>query len=991
MKNIKISLFSLVLGLLGLFYFSPVTLAEQVINDNLYVAYSKINPSKSLDIANNEKNANYKSLILYDSHGRGNQLLGYQYREKEQGYIIYAARNEQELLRAETSNTIKAVTQKQPINEASTFGPEYIWSIEEAPNDPGFYMISNKQSKKYITGASTYNEAYATLKAKDNSSSQRFRLQTMNGIYRIKSYAHDNMVWDIDGVPEPNKKVISYPFESYQENQEWIILYKPVDDMYVISNNQERNLILSQDPYSYYGANTPKVVENNLDFEQKYPSDRLLFFNTIRFNEQGNSIVRMARTENPNSSTAPNYYYTKDNVIDGASKLNIQSFKNDNTQLWELDKIAEITSPQIRDVEIKSNMPIEKDYFYVGEKLSLTGEYVGFGYKTFDLYSKFDTEVPVLINDPENAFLIPNNGTTPFSTKLDTSSYREGDFFIEVFSRSDSIVQSNKKAEKYKFVYPTPTGEAVPQSIAQNTPISQLNGADFVTNLSDEISSEITVDKGIKNLDTRKIGTQMAQVTIRNQYKESVIEVPVSVGLVWGDVPWTYNDQTKELTFTGGGTLGESSSSPWNRSDYRIPSVDIKTITFKESVKAPANSQFLFDSNQSKALINVSHINGLNKVDTSEVVNADNMFRRMKSLEEIDLTAFDTGRMETFNYMFSEMNQLEELDLSRFDMMNKSVNTKYMLYDSKQLKVLVLGEKTRLTDTSLVIPNGEEYTGNWQSVGGGTISNPRGEFIGSSLDLEKLTREAPINEIFVWESKSNVTISVNYYLENSEKPIIEKLDTGTQKESDTYLVPHEHKTIEDILTENKIETNPEFEGYVFSKEQTTIRGNEFGEDYKLGDTMPKTDVTINYYFEPTIQFTYPTQVDFGTRPSSEWSNVYGMKPSSLEEENHISIIDTFETNEEIPDWTLYMSTEGFYHETSGVRLLADIMLNLPGHSSPVMITNEDTLLYENSSDYKKNIGLVEQNNGEGLYVRVAKVRELGQYNGVLKYKLQVVP
>lgn len=159
----------------------------------------------------------------------------------------------------------------------------------------------------------------------------------------------------------------------------------------------------------------------------------------------------------------------------------------------------------------------------------------------------------------------------------------------------------------------------------------------------------------------------------------------------------------------------------------------------------------------------------------------------------------------------------------------------------------------------------------------------------------------------------------------------------------------------------------------------------------LDSKLPKEDLTINFYFKPKVELNVPDEINFGVRQKSDWLNIYSMEPSKIETNNKISIIDTFETNKKQPDWNLYASTEGFYNEESGVRLLADIMFKSPDFNETKVISKESTPLYEDVDFYKKDIFLTDKNQEEGLFVRVAKVQELGKYNGILKYKLEVAP
>ncbi|MEG0286206.1 MAG: BspA family leucine-rich repeat surface protein [Vagococcus sp.] len=975
--------FVFILFLVGL---QRTVVAEKVIEDNLYVAYSKVNPSFAIDISRNDQASHYEHLIMYGAHGRGNQLLGYQYRPEKDGYIIYASENEQRILQAQQNNLVKAINFQEPINNYTEFSDDYIWDIKK-DDKAGYYKIASRSNKGYITAKSISNNGEVRLESERSSSYQSFRLETINGMYQIRSVSERSKGWDIEGGTAANKQVIAYDLYN-QNNQKWLILFKPNDDGYVISNNDSRNLITNHRA----GATNPTVINNKLTFDQKYPDDSIFYFQSLGFDIDGKNIKVKIQNKR-----APTSFYQKDNQIatNTVSRLFLQgsSTSYPNRQQWILDKIDDIPVPKIDNLIITSQRPEAKDFFYIGEKLTLTGDYIGTGFSSYDLYSKFDIAEPTLL---QKGNPIPSSGVSHFKTEIDTSEYaKEGERYIEIFARADSMFQSNRVAQKYNMIFPTPTGKPVPQAIKQGTALSTLKATDFVTDLNDEMSNNITVDKEIKELDPNKVGVQMAKITIRNQYKETVIEVPVTVGLYWGEVPGYFDETTGELIFTGSGTLGESIVAPWNNGNIQ-KATDVKSITFTQPVKAPENSSYLFSSNQLNKLINVESINGLNLLDTSSVKKMDSMFFYLAKLKEIDVSHFDTSKVTTMNRMFANVSNISEINLESFDTVSSKTDTSFMFSGSSNIKQISLGKKTKLSKSDLVQPKkvANNYTGNWQGVGEGTIEKPTGEFVGSVAELETLTQDTDkrINETYVWEPVTISNVTINYYQKGTQKKIVEKLDEGSRKEPETKNdIVYEHKQIADMLESLGIDIEPTYDGYSFLEKETKIQVTNTKEELDLVSKFPREDIVIDFYFDSTVQFSYPESIDFGNRPQSKYENIYQMKPSDVEEENYLSIIDTIETNQDEPDWTLSMSTTGFYHADSGVRLLADLMLTLPDNQQPIMITSEGIPIVENSNNYKKDISLSSGKKNEGLAVRVSKVDKLGQYNGVLKYQLQVVP
>lgn len=67
------------------------------------------------------------------------------------------------------------------------------------------------------------------------------------------------------------------------------------------------------------------------------------------------------------------------------------------------------------------------------------------------------------------------------------------------------------------------------------------------------------------------------------------------------------------------------------------------------------------------AMFNLTNIEGMQYLNTSEVTNMMSMFSLCRKLESVDVTGFDTRKVTTMNSMFNECNALEILDLSSFN------------------------------------------------------------------------------------------------------------------------------------------------------------------------------------------------------------------------------------------------------------------------------------------------------------------------------------
>ncbi|MDN5966054.1 MAG: DUF285 domain-containing protein [Lactococcus sp.] len=208
--------------------------------------------------------------------------------------------------------------------------------------------------------------------------------------------------------------------------------------------------------------------------------------------------------------------------------------------------------------------------------------------------------------------------------------------------------------------------------------------------------------------------------------------------LVWGDAPWAFDTDSGVLTINSG-TLGQAKSAPWNQADeQKIDGKKIKKIIFTGVTKAPVDATELF-----KSLNNLTEIEGLTNLDTSDVTTMLNMFRDCSSLVTLDLSNFNTTKVTDIRDMFrnctslttldlSKLNtakvidmrgtfractSLTRLDLSSFD--TSGVKTLDRLFEYVPLASLTLGDKFKFVgnDCNLSAPAtltpGEDLTRNW--------------------------------------------------------------------------------------------------------------------------------------------------------------------------------------------------------------------------------------------------------------------------------------
>ena len=150
----------------------------------------------------------------------------------------------------------------------------------------------------------------------------------------------------------------------------------------------------------------------------------------------------------------------------------------------------------------------------------------------------------------------------------------------------------------------------------------------------------------------------------------------------WGTSPYNFDENTGTLTIEAGELSGYEKS-PWNSGtvDYEA----IKKIVLSGKVVAPKYSGYLFSSTYTgKQLKNVTEIEGLSQLDTSNVTDMRCMFSDMRSVINLDVSGFDTSNVTSMNYMFKNMSSITSLDVSGFDTSKVTVMS-YMFLGMKNI------------------------------------------------------------------------------------------------------------------------------------------------------------------------------------------------------------------------------------------------------------------------------------------------------------------
>ncbi|OEG10298.1 BspA family leucine-rich repeat surface protein [Enterococcus ureasiticus] len=147
-------------------------------------------------------------------------------------------------------------------------------------------------------------------------------------------------------------------------------------------------------------------------------------------------------------------------------------------------------------------------------------------------------------------------------------------------------------------------------------------------------------------------------------------------------IPWTWDTETKTLTFKGG--TFANGAHLFNL-ENGLNGEKIEKIVFTEKIKLSPNASALFSS-----LRNLKTIENANKLDTSEVTDMSKLFSFNDSLEEVDLNGWDTSKVTTMASMFYLTYSLKSVRINQWNTSNVTKMNAMFLGHKSSLRALDL-------------------------------------------------------------------------------------------------------------------------------------------------------------------------------------------------------------------------------------------------------------------------------------------------------------
>ncbi|MCC4045068.1 BspA family leucine-rich repeat surface protein, partial [Enterococcus gallinarum] len=263
------------------------------------------------------------------------------------------------------------------------------------------------------------------------------------------------------------------------------------------------------------------------------------------------------------------------------------------------------------------------------------------------------------------------------TNELKTSDYLSNELTTESFTEMD---------EKEKVIQDPPEENFPTSTSSINTDEANNNQEQL-----DEIQSSDDKTSETLNSTESENAEESNQQNIAKSSEESII-----ASGTFGTSDWyiTYDG----VLHIGSGTFRSTASNPWSR--YRV-----KKIIFEGNVIAGENASYLF-GNFGNTWDELTEIEGLDKLDTSQVTDMSGMFNNTRGLTKLDVSNFDTSNVTNMYAMFNGLFDLTSLDVSNFDTRNVT-NMSLMFANVINIDKFDLSnfDTRNVTDMSLMFAN----------------------------------------------------------------------------------------------------------------------------------------------------------------------------------------------------------------------------------------------------------------------------------------------
>ncbi|WP_294757662.1 BspA family leucine-rich repeat surface protein [uncultured Lactobacillus sp.] len=333
------------------------------------------------------------------------------------------------------------------------------------------------------------------------------------------------------------------------------------------------------------------------------------------------------------------------------------------------------------------------------------------------------------------------------------------------------------------------------QAGANSNPASGSNQDAAAGNTSDPSTTD--------NAKTDKQEADSAQFDHANEIRDS----NTTISSTWENIPVTFNNGVLSI-----GEKGKTYTI--NNSDNKDISIgsnidnvsgdDITEIDINAHIAIIGSAETLFYH-----LLNLTSINGLDKLDTSKVTSMLQMFMDCTKMTSLDLSSFDTTNVTNFSTMFAFDPSLTSVDLSSFTVRDGATTMGMFVIsddDTPSLSKLILGKGFKFTTRNGRPNNSLQQPGTWVNMGEGDGSLAKGTNQWSSADFMTKYQGDRDHDTYVRYTGGIVTV---HRQDEEGKQLVDQ---------DGKEIPDE-KLFGNISDSVTVDTSKEFAGYTFKENQ----------------------------------------------------------------------------------------------------------------------------------------------------------------------------
>ena len=408
---------------------------------------------------------------------------------------------------------------------------------------------------------------------------------------------------------------------------------------------------------------------------------------------------------------------------------------------------------------------------------------------------------------------------------------------------SRATKKAASRAVKTKLTYQNETGSETEGETATNDDPTGQNSS------SQTAGSENSVGTASSNLETGQDNYSLANKSNQNTTIDNVKadkqefdngqfdsvnasrESNVSVSSTWNNIPVTFNNGIlsigkKSENYSIDNSVNNDISISQNISS--ITPDDITEIDINASIAIIGSANGVF-----KNLKNITSINGLDKLDTSQVTSMQQMFASCPKLTELDLSSFNTDKVTNYTGLFVNDTNLTSINLSNFTIADDA-KMLIMFRFCSNLKKLVLGSGFKIPEIKGKPDSFLPDLGTWVNMGVDEGSPAKGTNKWSSADLMTKYQGSTDHDTYVCFANLGGNVTVHYQDEDGKQLVDQN---GKQ-------IPDE-KLFGNISDPVSVDTSKEIAGYKFkeNKNSDITAFTSDPQDITLVYSKSKTDNT----------------------------------------------------------------------------------------------------------------------------------------------------